>query len=55
MGIVFVGKRSFTNSSKAAFYSGNLIHTEVDFLDQVTFLTLLCEENYRFTYKVTLY
>lgn len=37
-------KRSFNNSSKAAFYSGNLIHVEADFLDQITFLTLLCEE-----------
>lgn len=43
--ILFVEKKkSFTNSSKAAFYSGNLMHTEVGFLDQVTFLTLVCED-----------
>lgn len=29
--IFCVGNRSFINSSKAAFYSGNVIHVEVDF------------------------
>lgn len=29
----FVGKRSFTNASQAAFYSGNLIHIEAYFSD----------------------
>lgn len=38
--ILFVEKKK---KSKAALYSVNLIHTEVGFLDQVTFLTLVCE------------